>query len=147
MSNAKTFFSAAQDQLLVKAIGEAEVKTSGEIRVHLENHCKLDPVERAWEMFGKLRMHQTEARNGVLFYLAVQDKCFAVVGDEGITQKVDLDFWDSVKSDMEKAFRAGQFVEGLCGGIEAAGEKLSVHFPHAGEADSNELSDELSIGD
>lgn len=147
MANAKTFFSTEEDRRIVDAIRDAEGKTSGEVRVHLENHCKEDPVTRAWEVFGELHMHETEARNGVLFYLAVQDKCFAVVGDQGINQKVEEDFWDSVKAEMESKFRAGQFVDGLRNGIIAAGEKLATYFPHAGGDDVNELSDELSIGD
>jgi len=101
---------------------------------------------RAAVLFGKLGMTQTEARNGVLFYLAVKDHKFAVLGDKGINDKVPDDFWDQMKDRMESDFRQGRFTEGLCTAVEEAGRLLRQHFPHTGAHDRNELSDELSVG-
>ena len=105
-------------------------------------------MKRAIEVFEKLDMHKTAARNGVLFYLAVQDHKFAIVGDKGIDKMVPDDFWDHIKDDMQTAFRKGDFVGGLSRGILEAGKVLSDHFPYAGDdKDINELPDELSIGE
>jgi uncharacterized membrane protein len=90
-------------------------------------------------------MHKTELRNGVLFYLAVTDKKFAILGDKGINEKVPENFWDNIKELMLDHFKKQQFTEGLCKGIEMAGEKLKTHFPLQSN-DKNELTNEISIG-
>jgi uncharacterized membrane protein len=147
MSHAGTFFSKADDERIVAAIRASELRTSGEIRVHLEDRCAGgDPMVRAVALFEKLGMTQTEARNGVLFYLAVKDHKFAVLGDKGINDMVPDDFWDQMKTRMEADFRDGQFADGLCTAIAEAGRLLGQHFPYSGARDRNELSDELSIG-
>jgi uncharacterized membrane protein len=142
----KDFFSESQKQEISRSIELAELNTSGEIRVHLENTCKTEPVKRAIEVFEKLAMHQTEQRNGVLFYLAVKDKKFAIIGDQGINNLVGNDFWDEVKTEMGNQFKLSQFSIGLCKGIEMAGEKLKFHFPYQAN-DVNELSNDISFGE
>ena len=93
----------------------------------------------------KLKMHKTELRNGVLFYLAIRTKKFAILGDVGINQAVPEDFWDEVKTLMGEKFEEGKFSEGLAEGIHKAGCLLKKHFPHHSD-DINELSDEISFG-
>lgn len=141
----KLFTSAEKDQI-VNAIKSAEVTTSGEIQVHIENQCKIDVLDRAAEVFETLKMYQTKDRNGVLFYLAVGDKKFAILGDAGINQVVPDDFWENIKNHMASLFREGKFTQGLIDGIHQAGDALSKHFPYQGEADENELPDEISFG-
>ncbi len=148
MSHAGNFFSKADDERIVAAIRESEKLTSGEIRVHLEDNCvDGDPMKRASELFEELGMIRTDARNGVLFYLAVQDRRFAVLGDSGIDAAVPAGFWDQLKAGMESDFRQGRFADGLCTAVKEAGGLLRQHFPYGGARDRNELSDELSIGD
>ena len=142
----KDFFTLDQQKEIGFSIEKAELNTSGEIRVHLEEKCKIDPIIRAVAVFEKLKMHATEQRNGVLFYLAVKDKKFAVIGDQGINDLVDVHFWDDVKSEMLNQFKNAKFSEGLCKGIEMAGEKLKINFPFQSN-DTNELSNEISYGD
>lgn len=142
----KDFFTQAQQNEISQSIERAELNTSGEIRVHLEEKCKTEPIKRAIEVFEKLAMHQTEYRNGVLFYVAVKDKKFAVIGDQGINDLVDSHFWDDVKCEMLYNFKSSNFKEGLCKGIEMAGEKLKAHFPYQTN-DTNELSNEISFGE
>lgn len=142
----KDFFTEKQQQEISLSIERAELNTSGEIRVHLEDKCKTEPVQRAIEVFEKLAMHQTEQRNGVLFYLAVKDKKFAVIGDQGINDLVNENFWEDVKSEMLRQFQQGKFTEGLSKGIEMAGEKLKNHFPYQAD-DVNELSNDISFGE
>lgn len=142
---AKTFFSENQQAEIVKAIKQAELNTSGEVQVHLENHCKKDVMARAREVFTSLDMSKTSLKNGVLFYLAVVDHKFAILGDEGIDKVVPSTFWDDIKEMMQTRFKAGQFCEGLCEGILAAGQQLKQHFPYQSN-DKNELSDEISFG-
>jgi uncharacterized membrane protein len=141
---ASSFFTKEQQALIIAAVKEAEENTSGEIRVHIETNCQVDVLDRAAWIFEKLGMHKTAERNGVLFYLAVEDKKFAVIGDSGINAKVPEGFWDSVKELLKKEFIAGRFTEGLSEGIIQAGKQLKSHFPHQKD-DVNELSDEISF--
>ncbi|MFP4557163.1 MAG: TPM domain-containing protein [Bacteroidales bacterium] len=138
-------FTSAQKKFIVKAIKEAELNTSGEIRVHIENKCKGNVLDRAADVFAMLKMHKTELRNGVLFYLALKDKQFAVLGDAGINAVVPDNFWDSVKEVMVEQFAKDNLTLGLVKGIEQTGEKLKEHFPYQTD-DVNELSDDISFG-
>jgi len=140
------FFSEDQKDLIRQAIADAELATSGEICVHIERHCKADVLDRSAFLFEKLGIHKTEKRNGVLFYLAIDDHKFAILGDAGINAVTPQDFWDNIKETMQKEFIEGRFTEGLTGGIRSAGEELKVHFPYEAD-DVNELSDDISFGD
>ena len=142
---ASDFFSEKEKTEIVEAIKVAEHATSGEIRVHIELKCNGDVLDSAANIFAKLKMHKTSERNGVLFYLAVEDKKFAVIGDGGINKVVPPDFWDSVKELLKVNFMDGKFTEGLVRGIILAGERLKAHFPYQYD-DVNELSDEISFG-
>ena len=141
---ASTFFTKEQQAQILAAVKEAENETSGEIRVHIEKHCQEDVLDRAAWIFKKLGMQNTAERNGVLFYLAVSDRKFAVIGDSGINAKVPSGFWDDVKEVLRKNFRDGRFTEGLSEGIIMAGTHLKRHFPHSKD-DVNELPDEISF--
>jgi uncharacterized membrane protein len=142
---AKSLFSKEQIQQITDAIKEAELNTSGEVRVHIEQKCKGDALDRATNVFETLKMHKTEQRNGVLFYLAVKDHKFAILGDAGINQKTGDQFWSEIKDLMQDKFRTGLFTDGLTEGIKMAGLKLKAHFPYQSN-DKNELSDEISFG-
>ena len=141
---ASTFFKKEQQAQILAAVKEAENETSGEIRVHIETFCNEDVLDRAAWIFKKLSMHNTAERNGVLFYLAVSDRKFAVIGDAGINSKVPEGFWDDVKDLLQTKFREGRFSEGLSEGIILAGMHLKRHFPHS-KNDVNELPDEISF--
>ena len=143
--NAVNFFSKEEKERIKSAVKEAELNTSGEIRVHMDNRCKEDVMDRAAWWFAKLDMQKTEQRNGVLFYLAVKDKKFAILGDAGINAVSPDNFWDSIKGKMADRFAEGKFAEGLQEGILLAGQALKENFPHK-EGDVNELSDEISFG-
>lgn len=145
MSKVEDFLTAAEEQEIVNVIGIAEKNTSGEIRVHIEKETTMAPIDRAVEVFNQLQMHQTKERNGVLIYLAVESKQFAICGDEGINQKVAADFWDTTKDVMLAHFKNGDFKLGLIDGILKAGEQLKMHFPYQSD-DTNELSNEISKG-
>ncbi|NLG85457.1 MAG: TPM domain-containing protein [Firmicutes bacterium] len=140
------FFSREEKRRIVEAIAAAEGKTSGEIRVHVESSCGGDPLARARQVFTALGMDRTAARNGVLIYLAVRDRCFAVIGDEGIDRVVPAGFWEETKDVMEGYFREGRFVEGILHGIASAGAHLAAYFPRRPD-DVNELPDAPSEGE
>ena len=142
--SARLFFTKEEQQKIVAAIKEAELNTSGEIRVHIENHCKEEALERAAEVFYDLKMNHTAARNGILFYLAVKDRKFAIIGDEGINKEVEHDFWNDIKDEMISNFKENKFAEGLIAGILKCGDKLKEYFPYQND-DINELSDEISF--
>ncbi|MGQ0827098.1 MAG: TPM domain-containing protein [Bacteroidota bacterium] len=141
----RNFFNKQQKQAIQDAIAAAELNTSGEIRVHIDDVCKEDVLDKAANMFHQLKMDATGLRNGVLFYLAVKDHKFAILGDKGINERVPADFWDHIKNEMLIHFKQQQFTEGLCKGIEMAGEKLKAHFPLL-HNDSNELTNDMSFG-
>lgn len=139
-------FSQEEKARIRNAIREAELRTSGEVVVHIENRCKEDVLDRAAGVFDMLELQKTKERNGVLFYLAMKDHKFAILGDGGINEKVGNAFWNEVKDLMQAEFRNGAFTEGLCKGIGLAGEKLAEHFPYQKD-DVNELSDDISFGE
>ena len=143
---AEKLFSPEEKAQIVAAIQSAETRTSGEIQVHIENHCKGQVLDRAAEIFEMLKMYQTKDRNGVLIYLAVLDHKFAILGDAGINAVVPADFWESTKELMASHFRQGKFTQGLIEGIHLAGNQLGTHFPFNRSSDKNELSDEVSFG-
>ena len=144
--SARGFFSDADRQAIRAAIADAENTTSGEIRLHVESRCKAnDVLDRAAGVFEVLGMHKTELRNGVLFYLATEDRQFAILGDGGINAVVPNDFWDGVRDRVIQGLAAGNAVEGLAAGIRLAGDQLAAHFPVAAD-DVNELSDDISFG-
>ena len=141
-----SFFFDRQVKQIESAIQSAELNTSGEIRVHIENRCKVgDPVLRAQKVFHQLKMHKTGLRNGVLFYLAVKDRLFAVIGDSGIHQNVPEGFWDTVRDTMQEQFVQNKVTEGLCSGIEMTGIELKKYFPLSA-SDTNELPNEVTFG-
>ncbi|MCK0125891.1 TPM domain-containing protein [Gelidibacter sp. F2691] len=145
MSKTEDFLTAEEEKQVVEAIRTAEKNTSGEIRVHLEKTSKIDVYERALEVFHMLKMDNTKLQNGVLIYVAVEDKTFVIFGDEGINDVVEDDFWESTKNIMQGHFKRGHFKQGLVDGILKAGKQLEVHFPWEVD-DKNEISDDISIG-
>ncbi len=142
---AYNFFTDDEKKKITEAIRTAELATSGEIRVHVEGHCKADVLDCAAYWFKKLKMHKTELRNGVLFYLAVNDHKFAIIGDTGINSKVPENFWETIKEQMRTKFLQGHFADGLAEGIMMAGQQLKAHFPYQAN-DVNELSNDISFG-
>ena len=142
----KELFTKEQEQRIVSAIQKAEKNTSGEIRVHIEPNTKeKETMDRATEVFNDLKMYETDARNGVLFYLAFDQHQFAILGDKGIDEKVPNNFWESTKNEVINEFKKGNFTEGLVAGITEAGKQLKTFFPYQTD-DVNELSDEISKG-
>ena len=141
------FFGEKEQQRIVEAIQNAEKQTSGEIKVHIEKKCLSEnALDRAKEVFALLNMHLTQDHNGVLFYLAYEDRKFAVLGDKGIFEKVPENFWNSTKDLLRSHFSKNNFAEGLCLGINEAGIQLKKHFPYSSD-DINELPDDISFGE
>jgi uncharacterized membrane protein len=144
--NVKEFFTPEQMEHVKASIHKAEKDNTGEIRLHVEGDCEGDVIERAVKVFHRLHMHKTNHRNAVLFYLAVNHKKLAVVGDEGIHKKVSEEFWHTVKDHIIAKFKQNNYAEGLCEGIEMTGEMLRRYFPNKGEANTNQLPDDISFG-
>lgn len=145
MSKTEDFLTEKEEQEIIQAIISAEKNTSGEIRVHIENHTEKVPFERAQEVFYTLKMENTQNRNGVLFYVGVSDHSFVILGDKGINDLVEPDFWDKTKDVVISHFRNGHYKQGLVEGILKAGTKLKALFPYD-ISDSNELPNEISKG-
>ncbi|WP_456438719.1 TPM domain-containing protein [Psychroserpens sp.] len=145
MSKIEAFLSAKEEQEIIKAIRTSEQNTSGEIRVHIEKSSNMDASERAMEVFHYLKMDNTKQQNGVLIYVAVEDKTFVIYGDKGINNVVPKGFWDSTKDVMQSHFKDGNFKQGLIDGVLKAGQQLEAHFPWI-HGNQNELPDDISKG-
>ncbi len=145
MSKVEDFLSPGEEEDIIVAIRKAESSTSGEIRVHIERASKTDTYERALEVFHNLKMDTTKLRNGVLIYLAIDDRSFVIFGDQGINDVVSNDFWDSTRDIMLSHFKKGDFKQGLIEGVLKAGEQLESHFPWD-NLDKNELPNNISKG-
>ncbi|HAO14539.1 MAG TPA: hypothetical protein DDE71_03075 [Tenacibaculum sp.] len=143
MLKVENFLSAKEEKEIVKAIRQAEQNTSGEIRVHIEKTAKISHYLRVQEVFENLKMYKTSERNGVLFYVAVDDRKFVVYGDEGINKVVPANFWNITKEVVQEKFQEGYFKEGIIAGVLKAGEELKNHFPRQID-DVDELSNEIS---
>lgn len=145
MSKVEDFLSKTDEEEIVNAIQIAETNTSGEIRVHIEKNTSLIPLERAKEVFHHLKMDLTKEGNGVLIYVAVESKKFAIYGDKGINKVVHDDFWNSTRDAILNQFKQGNYKQGLIDGVLKAGDQLQKHFPW-NESDKNELPDTISKG-
>ena len=145
MVTAEEYFTDDISGLVNEAITAAEKQTSGEIRLFIEDNCKIDVLDRAAFIFTELKMNATAERNGVLFYLAMKSKKFAILGDAGINAKVPKDFWEAIKAQMQSHFVSGDFSKGLTVGISMAGEALKTYFPYQ-KGDKNELSNDIVFG-
>lgn len=145
-SSPAAFLSAREREMVVGAIRDAESRTSGEVRVCLERRCPggADPLARAAEHLARLGMTRTALRNGVLIYVALADRRFAILGDEGIHERVGEAAWGRIRDGLAARFGAGAFCEGICEAVTRAGELLSSSFPRQ-TGDVNELPDEISI--
>jgi uncharacterized membrane protein len=139
------FFSDEEEQRIISAIRRLEGLTSGEIRVHLANESDGDVTRAAQRTFFQLGMHQTQERNGVLFFLVPKHHEFAIIGDKGIHERVPNNFWNEVRDLAQRYFRSGEFVEGICRAVDRIGEKLREFFPVRHD-DANELPDDISYG-
>jgi len=145
MSKVEDFLSASDEHEIVEAILTAEKNTSGEIRVHIESHTRLNHYDRASEVFHLLKMDNTKEENGVLLYVAVNDKKFSICGDKGIDKVVPENFWEATKDIIQSHFKEGNFKDGILEGVLKAGTELEKHFPWK-HGDTNELSNEISKG-
>ncbi|MEL7020684.1 MAG: TPM domain-containing protein [Bacteroidota bacterium] len=139
------FFTREEGNQIIAAIQRAERTSSGEIRVHLEDNCKGNVLNAAKRTFRKLKMHQTERRNGVIIFLAPERKEFAIYGDEGINKVVPDNYWQDVRDILQQHFRKGAFTTGVIAAIDRIGEKLQTYFPGVKD-DINELPDDISYG-
>ena len=146
-TNTDKLLNTSDKQMLVQAIQAAEKTTSGEIRVYVESRTKKgDALSRATEIFFKNKMNATKERNGVLVYVAVEDRKLAIYADQGIYDKVGVEFWYSQVQEMTSHFKEENYVKGMSVVIAEIGKALTHHFPYDRVTDSNELSDEIMIG-
>lgn len=136
--------TASEKEEIQESIRLAELKTSGEIRVHIDKKCDSDPFEKAVTIFNKLKMYQTRDRNGVLIYISFSNRKLAIIGDEGINNVVPTDFWESTKNELIFSFKRNEFAQGIIDAVNEAGKQLQQYFPVKSD-DKNELSNEITM--
>jgi uncharacterized membrane protein len=139
----RKFLSDEDEKKIVQAIARAERNTSGEIRIHLQRNKKGDVLENAIKTFEKIGMTNTALRNGVLIYIDIDRKTFAVIGDKGIHEKVGSGFWEAVIDILRDYFLKEQYTEGIIEAVTEIGRRLKRYFPYQAD-DINELPDEIS---
>ncbi len=133
---------------IARAVRGAESLTTAEIRVHMERAVPAgrETIGRAQEVFRRLRMHKTRQRNGVLVYLALEDRKLAIVGDAGIHARVGDAYWEGVRDLMVGHLRAAAPREAVVRAVEELGRALAQHFPRGPGHDPDELANEVSTG-
>src|SRR6186713_47953 len=110
----KEFFSAEEKERIVTAIRSMEQQTSGEIRIFVESKNPfVNPIDRAAELFFKLKMEKTDHRNGVLLYIATKHHELALFGDEGIYKATGAEYWDNAVKNMISKFNGDDICEGM----------------------------------
>ncbi|RYY53100.1 MAG: TPM domain-containing protein [Chitinophagaceae bacterium] len=143
----KHFFTQEQEARIVESVRVAERRTSGEVRVFVESHCRyMDAIDRAAEIFFQLKMEKTDDRNAVLVYIALKDRQLAVFGDEGIHNKVGSEFWNREVGVMIEKFNRQDYAAGISSCVADIGETLHFHFPFDKDTDKNELPDDIVFG-
>jgi uncharacterized membrane protein len=144
MITARNFFTIDEQNQILSAIEAAEARTSGEIRLHLENFCPGNEVQVATRIFTSLGMHKTAERNAVLIYIATVSRKIAIVGDQGIHEKLGSAYWDKMVGELIREFKSRHHAEALIACVKDLGEKLAAFFPVKGD-DRNELTNEISF--
>lgn len=143
----KEFIAGLDQQRIVNAIGDAERRTSGEIRIHVQPKVLgADLRDLAERTFERLGMTKTALRNGVLLFVASEDRKFVILGDKGIDDKVPAGFWDDIAAKLTIRFKNDEFTDGIVDAVSAIGEHLAAYFPRSAD-DVDELSNELDISD
>lgn len=145
MASAKDFFNDAEKETVVAAIRNAELHTSGEICVHLDDRCDGNPYNRAIKVFMHLNMDKKPFRNAVLIYVAVKDKKCSVIGDVALHEKVGNDYWKNIIHTLSANFKNGQYEQGIIHAITTIGATLAFYFPNVDDLDRNTLPDEISF--
>ncbi len=143
MINPKSFFNDDEKTKIVTAIQQAEAKTSGEIRVHIDKTRAADSLRHAKDIFEKIGMTKTRLRNGVLIYINPANKSVTIIGDGGIDEKVEDGFWDGLAYSTAGKFRGGKYIDGVLDAIKTIGDELKTKFPRRSD-DVNELKDDIS---
>ena len=142
----KQLLRSIDAQRVKDAIAQAEHQTSGEVVVSVAPFFWGSVDKAARRTFVRMGVNRTNARNGVLFFIVPSRKLFVVLGGQGIHEKVGQEFWNSVVDKLTEHFKAGDFTEGLVGGIAEVGRQLAAHFPYDRSTDANELSDDVDFG-
>ena len=139
----REFLSKLEHDRILKAIRDAEAKTSGEIRVFIQRgKLNIDPLIAAQKKFQRLGMHQTPERNAILIFVAPRAHKFAVVGDQAIHEKCRDEFWQHIVEGMRKHFQNENFNDALVEAIKEIGKLLAAHFPKT-PGNANEVPDEI----
>ncbi|GAA4455563.1 TPM domain-containing protein [Rurimicrobium arvi] len=144
----KSLLPSADCAVVVSAVKEAERLTTGEIRVYIESHCPMvNPIDRCEQLFVQLNMHETKEQNGVLIYLALRDRQFAIAGDRGINELVGGNaYWQQAAESLKGFLKKGAIAEGIASCVRSVGNSLATHFPYKGGDNINELPDEIVFG-
>jgi uncharacterized membrane protein len=141
-------FPAPVRERIGEAITRAEASHSGEIRFAVEgalpwSYLRRDapPRERAWMVFSKLHVWDTEHNNGVLLYVELADRDVEIVADRAAARVITKAEWQAIADTARERYRAGEFETGTVAAVEAIGALMARHFPLAeGAANRNELS-------
>ncbi len=143
----RVFFSPEDQKQIVDAIQQAEKETSGEIRIYVESkNPYVDALERAREIFFELKMENTQERNAVLLYVAIDHRELALFADEGIFLRLGSAYWNDAVKNMITLFTKKNISDGIENCVRQIGEVLTKEFPYNAATDKNELPDDIVFG-
>ena len=147
----RKIFSERDLDDIAAAVGRVERTAAAEVRVHLErrvHHARgeaPDALARAQALFQHLGMHETRHRNGVLVYLALEDRKLAIVGDEAIHAHVGDAYWAHVRDLMVRHLRAEAPRDAVVHAVEDLGRVLAEHFPRESGDGPGDLTNDVSV--
>ena len=123
----KHFLTSSEEQEVVQAIHDAELRTTGEIRVIITSKWIFRLQQYAWKAFHRLGMTNTAARNGALIVVMARRRRFVVIGDQGLAEKVEPSYWENIASIMSAKLKDGQRSDALISAINLLTETLAQH--------------------
>jgi hypothetical protein len=118
------------------AIEAQEQRHDGELRFAVESALPLSDLvrgvsarERAIELFGRLRIWDTERNAGVLIYLLLADRRVEIVADRGVHAQVGATAWEAICGAMQRELAERRYEQGVIIGVQAVSDLLATHFP------------------
>ena len=100
--------------------------------------------EAAAREFFRRGLTRTRDKTGVLIYVALAEHHAEILADTGIADRVGLDVWAEIVTELTGAIKAGSMADGLAGAIRRAGVILAEHAPPRFE-DEDELPNKVIL--
>ena len=98
----------------------------------------------ASHQFLALNTGSTQGRTGVLMFVSILERYVEIIGDTGITSKVDKQIWQRIVDDMLPLLKQHKTSDAMILAVERCGAELAQYFP-PGKTNPNELPDRFIV--